>query len=156
MRGHFSKADIVVIQDPVLAGFVLFSFKGLNNKPKLVVESHGDFIETITLEKTLLFPWFYKFILKKIASYSLKHKINSRSSTEAELVGVDDMIGQVLWTNELLRHQNYQVQGTVIYQDNQSAILLEKNAHWSKGKLLNHNICIFFHVFLSALQHFCF
>ena len=73
MRGHFSKADIVVIQDPVLAGFVLFSFKGLNNKPKLVVESHGDFIETITLEKNLLFPWFYKFILKKIASYSLNN-----------------------------------------------------------------------------------
>ena len=64
MRSHFSKADIVVIQDPVLAGFVLLSFKGLNNKPKLVVESHGDFIETITLEKNLLFPRFYKFILK--------------------------------------------------------------------------------------------
>ena len=71
MRGHFSKADIVVIQDPILAGFVLLSLKGLSSKPKLVVESHGDFIETITLEKNLLFPWLYKFILNKIASYSL-------------------------------------------------------------------------------------
>ena len=30
-------------------------------------------------------------------SYSWKHKINTKSSTEAELVGVDDSLGYILW-----------------------------------------------------------
>ena len=29
---------------------------------------------------------------------SSKQKLNTRSSTEAQLVGVDDMMGKVLWT----------------------------------------------------------
>ena len=40
-----------------------------------------------------------------IACYSVKQKLCTRSSTEAELVGVDDMIGQVLWTSQFLHAQ---------------------------------------------------
>ena len=71
MRGQFSRADIVVVQDPVLALFVLLSIKFVSEKPKVIVESHGDFIETIILEKTLMFPKVYRFLFGKIASYTL-------------------------------------------------------------------------------------
>ena len=71
MRKHFSRADIVVVQDPILALLVLLSIRFVSKKPKLVIESHGDFIETITLEKNLFFPKLYKFLLKIIASYTL-------------------------------------------------------------------------------------
>ena len=33
-----------------------------------------------------------------ISSISTKQKVNSRSSTEAELIGIDDVISKVLWT----------------------------------------------------------
>jgi len=33
-----------------------------------------------------------------VYSSSFKQKLNTKSSTEAELVGIDDTIGQVLWT----------------------------------------------------------
>jgi hypothetical protein len=32
-------------------------------------------------------------------SYSWKHKINMKSLTEAELVGVDDLLGYILWAH---------------------------------------------------------
>ena len=71
MRKHFSRADIVVVQDPILALLVILSVKTVTRKPKIVIESHGDFIETITLEKNLFFPKLYKILLKSIASYTL-------------------------------------------------------------------------------------
>jgi hypothetical protein len=51
----------------------------------------------------------------------------TRSSTEAELVGVDDAINMILWTRLFLQEQGYRVEDNVVYQDNKSAILLEKN-----------------------------
>jgi hypothetical protein len=47
-------------------------------------------------------------------------KIVTRSSTEAELVGVSDVLSQVQWTRELLIHQGVPIGPAVIYQDNQS------------------------------------
>jgi hypothetical protein len=47
--------------------------------------------------------------------------------TEGELVGVHDFMPQVLWTCHFFEGQGYAVTDNVIYQDNQSAILLEKN-----------------------------
>ena len=76
---------------------------------------------------------------------STKQKLNTRSSTEAELVGVDDVMPQVLWTKYFLEAQGYMVKDNVLYQDNQSAILLEKNGRGSSGKRTRHiNIRYFF------------
>ena len=69
---------------------------------------------------------------------STKQKLNVRSSTEAELVGVDDYIAQVLWTNYFLGAQGFTTENTIIYQDNKSAILLEKNGRTSSGKRTKH------------------
>ncbi len=69
---------------------------------------------------------------------STKQKLNTRSSTEAELVGVDYLIGHVLWTNHFLEAQSYKTQDKIILQDNQSSLLLDNNGHWSRGKRSKH------------------
>jgi hypothetical protein len=69
---------------------------------------------------------------------SSKHKLNTRSSTEAEVVGVDDLMPAVLWTRMFLKAQGYDVRETIVYQDNLSAILLEKNGKASSSKRTKH------------------
>ena len=65
---------------------------------------------------------------------STQQKINTKSSTKGELVGVNDVMPQVLWTRYFLEAQGYAVSDSVIYQDNLSAILLEKNRKASSSK----------------------
>ncbi len=67
-------------------------------------------------------------------SYSWKQKINTKSSTEAELVGVDDSLGYILWARYFLLAQGYDMQPSLVYQDNMSAILLETNGKASSTK----------------------
>ena len=80
-----------------------------------------------------------------VYSTSTRQKINTKSSTEAELVGVDDVMPMVIWTRYFLQAQGYEVRDSKIYQDNQSAMLLEKNGKESSGKRTRHiNIRYFF------------
>ena len=71
-------------------------------------------------------------------SMSMKQKINTRSSTEAELVGVNDAMALIVWTRMFLEAQGYHVTDNVVYQDNQSAILLESNGKRSSSKKTRH------------------
>ena len=73
-----------------------------------------------------------------IYSNSLKQKLVARSSTEAELVGVHDILPQILWTRNFLMSQGYPVQKNIVYQDNMSAMLLENNGRKSSTKRTNH------------------
>ena len=76
---------------------------------------------------------------------STKQKLNTRSSTESELVSVDDCMPAICWTRYFLLAQGYGVQENILYQDNQSAILLEKNGKASSSKRTKHiHICFFF------------
>ncbi|MGL6132319.1 MAG: Ty1/Copia family ribonuclease HI [Fusobacteriaceae bacterium] len=76
---------------------------------------------------------------------STKQKMNTRSSTESELVGVDDMMSYIIWTRYFLTGQDYKVRDNIIFQDNKSAILLERNGKASSGKRTKHiNIRYFF------------
>ena len=80
-----------------------------------------------------------------ITSISAKQKVNTQSLTEAEVVGVDDAMGPILWTRYFLEEQGYEVRDNVLLQDNQSAIHLETNGRASAGKRLRHlNIRYFF------------
>jgi Reverse transcriptase (RNA-dependent DNA polymerase)/Zinc knuckle len=80
-----------------------------------------------------------------VYSTSTRQKLNTKSSTEAELVAVNDVLPQVLWTRYFLKEQGYDVKESVIFQDNQSAILLEKNGRGSSSKRTRHiNIRYFF------------
>jgi hypothetical protein len=48
--------------------------------------------------------------------------MNVRSSTEGELVAVDDAATMILWTKLFLEAQGYDVEKNIVYQDNKSAI----------------------------------
>ena len=68
-------------------------------------------------------------------SISRKHKLNTRSSTESELVGVNNVSVMILWTKLFLEEQGYDINSNILYQDNKSAIiLLERNGKKSSGK----------------------
>ena len=58
-------------------------------------------------------------------SASNKKKMNTKILTEAELVGVDDLMTQILWMKYFLEAQGMKVSDNVVYQDNQSAMRLE-------------------------------
>ena len=69
-----------------------------------------------------------------VQSISRKQKLNTRSSTEAELVGVDDAAAMMFWSKLFMEAQGYVVDKNLLLQDNKSAILLEKNGKRSSGK----------------------
>jgi hypothetical protein len=76
---------------------------------------------------------------------STKQKLNTRSSTETEVVGVDDCMPAMLWTRLFMEAQNYGVHESILYQDNKSSILLEKNGKSSSSKRTKHiNVRYFF------------
>ena len=76
---------------------------------------------------------------------STKQKLNTRSSTESELVGVDDMMPIVVWSRYFLMAQGYGVTQNLLLQDNKSSMLLEKNGRASSGKRTRHiNIRYYF------------
>ena len=68
-----------------------------------------------------------------------------QESTEAELVGVDDVLTQVIWTQYFLKDQRYKIHDNIIYQYNQSAIKLDNNCRQSSIKKTSHiNIRYYF------------
>ena len=76
---------------------------------------------------------------------STKQKLNTRSSTESEIVGADDFMPAICWTRYFMQAQGYEVVDNVLYQDNRSAMLLEKNGKASSSKRTKHiNIRYFF------------
>ena len=65
---------------------------------------------------------------------SRKQKLNTNSSTEAELVDVDNISVYILWTMLFVEAQGYTDEKNIVYQDNKSAMLLEVNGRKSAGK----------------------
>ena len=49
---------------------------------------------------------------------SMKQKINTLSSTYAELVGVSDALPKMLWCRYFMESQGYDVEDVYVYQDN--------------------------------------
>ena len=69
-----------------------------------------------------------------MASGSNKQRLNTRSSTIAELVAVDDFLGKLLWVKKFLDGLGYPLRQNILLQDNTSAILMEKNGRACLGK----------------------
>ena len=67
-----------------------------------------------------------------ISSYSQKIKVNTRSSTETELVSVDAYMPEVLWYLYFIQAQVYGVKYSEIHQYNVSAQMLETNGKLSR------------------------
>ena len=73
-----------------------------------------------------------------VYSRSWKQKMLMRSSTESQVVGVYDVLPQILWTKKFLEDQGVTIKETVLYQDNMSFMLLERNGHQSSTKRTKH------------------
>jgi hypothetical protein len=67
-----------------------------------------------------------------------KQKLNTKSSTEAELIGLSDYLNNIIWARMFLQAQGYKIKRTTIYQDNESAMRLALNGRLSSGKLTRH------------------
>ena len=60
-----------------------------------------------------------------ISSGSWKQRLVARSSPESELIGVYDVLPQMLCTKQFLEEQGWLDSATMVYQDNTSSILLK-------------------------------
>ena len=69
---------------------------------------------------------------------SSKQKINTHCSTEAELVGINDAMALVLWCRLFIMGQGFDVHDNIVYQDNQSTMLLGNNGRHSSRKKTRH------------------
>ena len=73
-----------------------------------------------------------------IVCKSTKQKLNTKSSTEAELVGASDYLPNTIWMKNFLEAQGHKITENVLGQDNESAIKLEKNGRTSAGPRSRH------------------
>ena len=81
-------------------------------------------------------------------------KINTNSSTEAEVVAVHDNMPAILWTRYFLEAQGYPLNSSTVHQDNMSSMLLELNGRGSSSKRTRHmNIRYFFVGDVAARKH---
>ena len=62
-----------------------------------------------------------------VNSKSTGQKLNTKSSTEAELVALSDSTSQIVWTRGFLEEQGYKMGPATVYQDNMSTIALVNN-----------------------------
>ena len=73
-----------------------------------------------------------------IHARSSKQTLNSKSSTETELIGGSDYLPYALWHIYFLKSQGYEVECKMLYQDNESTIKLLKNGKQSSRKQTRH------------------
>ena len=73
-----------------------------------------------------------------VLSSSMKQKMNTKSSTESELVGAYDGLSLILWSRYFIEAQGYTINHNILYQDNQSTMLLQRNGRASSTKRTKH------------------
>ncbi|GFH55456.1 hypothetical protein CTEN210_11932 [Chaetoceros tenuissimus] len=73
-----------------------------------------------------------------ICSKSNKQKLNTKSSTEAEVVGASDYLPNTIWLRMFLEAQGYIIEENLYYQDNESAMKIELNGWRSTGSKSKH------------------
>ena len=73
-----------------------------------------------------------------------KQKLVSKSSTEAELIGLSDMTSMVIWHRDFLLHQGYNISAANVYQDNTSTITLAEKGRSTSERTRHVNVRYFF------------
>ena len=80
------------------------------------------------------------------SSYSQKVKLNTRSSTETELVVSDMYMSEMLWSLHFIEAQGYDVECVGLYQNNISMQMLIKNGQFLSGRKTKHVKAKFFFI----------
>jgi hypothetical protein len=76
---------------------------------------------------------------------SSKQKINVKSSTESELVGVSEYLPYNIWLMMFMAAQGYGIENNIVYQDNQSTMRMHINGRNScTGNSRHINVRYFF------------
>jgi len=75
---------------------------------------------------------------------SAKHKIVSKSSTEAEFITMASAISEVVWIRDFLVLQGYNMGPALVYQDNQSTMILASRAKTSSERTKHISVRYFF------------
>jgi hypothetical protein len=73
-----------------------------------------------------------------VASSSKKMKCNTKISTEIELVLFANKLADIIWMRYFIECQGYDIDEYVVFQDNMSALSLEKNGRISSSKRTKH------------------
>jgi hypothetical protein len=71
---------------------------------------------------------------RAVASSSNKMKCNTKSSTETKLISLAGKLTDIIWMPYFVECQGYDIDESVVYQDNISALLLEKNGRVSSSR----------------------
>ena len=80
-----------------------------------------------------------------VLSKSIKQKLNTKSSMEAELVAADDVTVPLMWSKWFMEEQGCDITKPILLWDKKSAMLLEENGKQSSSKRTRHiNIRYFF------------
>jgi hypothetical protein len=69
---------------------------------------------------------------------SCKHKMNMKSSTEAEIIGASDYLPNVIWAKMFMETQGHKIVENWFEQDNESAVKLERNGRALAGPKSRH------------------
>ena len=81
-----------------------------------------------------------------VHSESSKQKLNSKSSTEGEIIGFSDYLTIPIWFRYYLQAQGYENVKGFLHQDNMSAMRIENNAQMSMGRKTKHMEIRYFYV----------
>ena len=73
-----------------------------------------------------------------LLAMSTKQKLNTKSSTEAEVVGASDYLPNCIWTRMFMEAQGYKMEESIYYQDNMSTMKLKNNGKMSCGRKSRH------------------
>ena len=78
------------------------------------------------------------FGLGAVMSGSWRQKLNTGSSTETELVGIDDALKYIMWGLYFIQAQGFKVKNNILMQDNKSTILMATKGRFSCSKRTKH------------------
>ena len=87
-----------------------------------------------------------------VCTVSRKQKLNTKSSTKAELVAINDMMPQILWVRYFLTAQGFSVSDNILYQDNMITMKLACNGKASSRKRTCHINIILLHYKQGEVQ----
>ena len=77
---------------------------------------------------------------------STKQKLNTKSTTESEVVGASDYMPDTIWLLRFLEGQGYKAERCALMQDNESAIKIIRHGKKSGGRRTRHMDIRFFFV----------